>query len=254
MTKTEKLDDLLHTLAPDMILPHSYTEKWRLFRSLVNIREPIPVSSEFLIVQDQLLQEEISAKGVTSIDDLSPVRDNLYLWQGDITTLQTDAIVNAANSGLLGCFIPCHACIDNAIHTYAGIELRLACHELMKIQNHPEPAGRAKITPAYNLPSSYVIHTVGPIIVNETTEKDCETLSSCYRSCMRLAKENKITSIAFCCISTGEFHFPNEKAAKIAVKTVSDFLAEYHSQMKVVFNVFKERDYEIYQRLLTADQ
>lgn len=224
-----------------------------LLRSLFNIRMPLPVSDEFLMLQDAYLQEEIRQKGITSLDDLEPLQKGLYLWRGDITTLLCDGIVNAANSGMLGCFCPCHGCIDNAIHTYAGVQLRLACAEVMEKQKHEEKTGSAKITPAFNLPCKYVLHTVGPIIRGHLTEQDCNLLSSCYRSCLKLAEQNGLKSIAFCCISTGEFHFPNDKAAEIAVQTVKDFKAQTHSEIEVIFNVFKELDYNIYRELLQAN-
>ncbi len=211
---------------------------------------PRAVSREFLEVQDAYLQTETSEKGITKLSDLQPVQDGLYLWKGDITKLCCDAIVNAANSGMLGCFCPCHGCIDNAIHTYAGIQLRADCAELMSKQGHEEETGKAKITPAYNLPCNYVLHTVGPIIYGHLTEKDKKQLASCYRSCLELAEQNKIKSIAFCCISTGEFHFPNDKAAEIAVQTVKDYKRQTGSKIEVIFNVFKQIDYEIYRELL----
>ena len=225
-----------------------------LLRGLMNVRYPNPVSPEFLETQDAYLQGETAAKGVTDIDNLSPVQPGLYLWQGDITTLKCDAIVNAANSGLTGCYIPNHRCIDNAIHTYAGVELRLACEEIMEAQGYPEPTGRAKITPAYNLPCQYVLHTVGPIISSQVTEEDKRLLASCYRSCLELTAENGLESVAFCCVSTGEFHFPNTLAAEIAVKTVKDFLSKQTSVKKVIFNVFKDLDKDIYTRLLRSDR
>lgn len=234
-------------------VPKNQEEQRRVLRSLMNIRSPLSADSAFLQVQDEYLQEEIKSKGITDIDDLTPVYENIYLWQGDITTIKADAIVNAANSQMLGCFVPCHACIDNAIHTFAGIQLRLACNELMKKQGKPEKTGVAKITNAFNLPSKYVIHTVGPIVRGSLTQEDCDLLASCYRSCLELAEENKIKSIAFCCISTGEFHFPNEKAAEIAIQTVTEFIADRQSKVKVIFNVFKDKDYEIYKRLLGTD-
>ena len=222
----------------------------QLLRGLMNIRAPQSIGADFLNLQDAYLQGETAAKGVTDVDDLTPVRPGLYLWQGDITTLKCDAIVNAANSGMTGCYIPNHRCIDNAIHTYAGVELRLACAELMERQGRPEPTGRAKITPAFNLPCKYVLHTVGPIINGRVTRRDRELLAACYRSCLELAAENGLTSVAFCCISTGEFHFPNQLAAEIAVGTVREFLAQETSVKKVIFNVFKDLDKAIYQKLL----
>ena len=230
----------------DISIPCGEAEQKTLLRSLMNIRPPLPVGEDFLAVQDAYLQEETARKGVTDIAKLTPVSPGIYLWQGDITTLKCGAVVNAANSGLTGCYVPCHGCIDNAIHTFAGVRLRLACAEIMKRQGHEEPTGQAKITPAFNLPCDYVLHTVGPIIHGGVTEKDRKLLASCYRSCLELAQENKIGSVAFCCISTGEFHFPNEEAAKIAVKTVK----QYHGDTEVIFNVFKHEDYKIYRELL----
>lgn len=211
---------------------------------------PIAASEEFLKIQDEYLREETRLKGVTDISALTPIQSDIYLWQGDITTLRCDAVVNAANSRMLGCFCPNHGCIDNAIHTYAGVQLRLICAELMKKQGHEEPTGQAKITPAYNLPSEFVIHTVGPIVSGRLTGKDCELLRSCYRSCLKIADGNGLKSIAFCCISTGEFHFPNERAAEIAIDTVKKYKAETQSEIKVIFNVFKDTDYKIYRELL----
>ena len=221
-----------------------------LLRGLMNVRNPHPVSPEFLETQDTYLWEETAQKGITDIRDLPPMQPGLYLWQGDITTLKCDAIVNAANSGLTGCYIPNHRCIDNAIHTYAGVELRLACEAIIKAQGHPEPTGRAKITPAFNLPCKYVLHTVGPIISSQVTDRDKALLASCYRSCLELAAMYDLESVAFCCISTGEFHFPNDLAAEIAVGTVKEFLKQQTSVKKVIFNVFKDLDRQIYRRLL----
>ncbi len=223
-----------------------------LLRGLMNVRRAYPIGAEFLQVQDEYLQSETAAKGITDIDDLTSIQPGLYLWQGDITTLKCDAIVNAANSGMTGCYYPNHRCIDNAIHTFAGVELRLACEELMEQQGHPEPTGQAKITPAFNLPCKYVLHTVGPIIDGPVTKEDKELLASCYRSCLELAAENGLESVAFCCISTGEFHFPNDLAAEIAVRTVKEFLKKQTSVKKVIFNVFKDLDKAIYEKLLGA--
>ncbi len=172
------------------------------------------------------------------------------MWQGDITTIKSDAIVNAANSGMTGCYIPNHNCIDNAIHTYAGVELRYECNEIMMKQGHEEETGKAKITKGYNLPAKYVIHTVGTIVDGRVSEQNEEELKSCYISCIKLADEYKLDSIAFCCISTGIFGFPNEKAAKIAVNTIKEYLDKTKSPIKVIYNVFKECDYEIYKKLL----
>ena len=224
-----------------------------LLRSLMNLRLPGAVSRRFLEVQDAYLQEELAAKRITRLSDLHPVRAGMYLWRGDITTLKCGAIVNAANSGMTGCYQPCHNCIDNCIHTYAGVQLRLKCAEIMARQGFEEPTGQAKITPAYNLPCDYVIHTVGPIVQGRLTRQHCELLESCYRSCLTVADEHQVSSIAFCCISTGVFMFPNDRAAEIAVRTVREHKAETGSRIEVIFNVFKEQDEQIYRRLLRAD-
>ena len=220
----------------------------------MNIRLPLPVSADFLQIQDEYLQEVNRDRGCTDVCDLNPSARNshLYLWQGDITTLKVDAIVNAANSQLLGCFAPLHACIDNCIHTFAGIQLRLACNELMKKQGHEEGTGLCTITPAFNLPSRYVLHTVGPIITTVVSTREKIQLASCYKNCLETAAENQLESIAFCCISTGVFRFPAELAAQIAVETVEKWLAEntYSSVKKVVFNVFGNKDLEIYKKVL----
>ena len=236
----------------DLSIPSESDSQRQLLRGLMNIRAPQRTDAEFLKTQDAYLQGETAAKGITDIAGLTPIQPGLYLWQGDITTLKCDAIVNAANSGMTGCYIPNHRCIDNAIHTYAGVELRLACAELMEQQGHPEPTGQAKITPAFNLPCRYVLHTVGPIIDGRVTKEDKELLASCYRSCLELAAENGLESVAFCCISTGEFHFPNDLAAEIAVRTVKEFLKKQTSVKKVIFNVFKDLDKTIYEKLLGA--
>lgn len=224
-----------------------------LLRGLMNVRHPAATSKEFLEVQDDYLQEELAKKKITRLSELSPVRDGIYLWRGDITTLECGAIVNAANSGMTGCYQPCHNCIDNCIHTYAGVQLRLKCAEIMAQQGYEEPTGQAKITPAYNLPCEYVIHTVGPIVQGKLTQEHRALLESCYRSCLKLADENGVGSIAFCCISTGVFMFPNDKAAEIAVGTVQKYKAETGSKIEVIFNVFKEQDERIYRELLRAD-
>lgn len=259
MTQTEKRRYLIAVLLKEqpqyskIEIPCDEQGQKTLLRSLFNIRMPKPVTEEFLTVQNAYLQEETRRKGITALSDLEPVQKGIYLWRGDITTLQCDGIVNAANSQMLGCFVPCHGCIDNAIHTYAGVQLRLECSELMKQQGHEEETGRAKLTKAYNLPCRYVLHTVGPIVHGSLTKKDKELLASCYQSCLELAERNELKSIAFCCISTGEFHFPNDKAAQIAVETVKRYKEQAHSKIEVIFNVFKELDYNIYRELLRAD-
>lgn len=259
MTHSEKrlylIKELLSELPQyrNMEIPDNVDEQKRLLRSLMNIRPPHPIETEFLKIQDEYLGEEVLEKGITDSAALpvSPVNNRLILWRGDITTLKVDAIVNAANSALRGCFVPCHSCVDNIIHSVSGIQLRLACDEIMTKQGHDEPTGKAKITPAFNLPCNYVLHTVGPIVLGQLTQKHCRQLADCYQSCLKLTSENKLKSVAFCCISTGEFHFPQEKAAEIAIKTVSDYLQTDIQIEKVVFNVFKQEDYDIYKRLLT---
>ena len=224
-----------------------------LLRGLMNVRPARAADEAFLEVQDAYLQQECRAAGVTHLEDLTPASEDLYLWQGDITKLSCDAIVNAANSAMTGCYVPNHACIDNCIHTYAGVQLRLECARLMQQQGHKEPTGQAKITSAYNLPCKYVLHTVGPIVSGVVTADDERLLSGCYRSCLALAEAHAIKSIAFCCISTGVFHFPNQRAAEIAVQTVREYKKETKSEIKVIFNVFKDIDREIYRELLSAD-
>lgn len=256
MTQTEKRNYLIRYLLNeqpryrDMKIPDDEDEQKVLIRALFNVRMPSPMSSEFLRIQDEYLQTEIIDKGVTDYKSLMPLQDGIYLWQGDITTLKCDAIVNAANSQMLGCFCPNHGCIDNAIHTYAGVQLRADCYEIMQRQGYEEETGRAKITSAYNLPSKYVIHTVGPIICGRPQKKDEELLASCYRACLEIAEQNGVKSIAFCCISTGEFHFPNDRAAEIAIHTVRNYKQKTQSNIEVIFNVFKEQDYNIYRKLL----
>lgn len=237
----------------DWRIPQDVSDQKLLLRGLLNVRPAQVCNPEFLRVQDAYLRQATAEKGITDCSALSPVQPGLYLWQGDITTLKCDAIVNAANSGMTGCYAPNHRCIDNAIHTFAGVQLRLACAEIMERQGCLEPTGQAKITPAFNLPCRYILHTVGPIVDESPTERDCAQIESCYRACLTLAAENHLESIAFLCISTGEFHFPNEQAAQIAVQTVKTFLNQKSSVKKVIFNVFKDLDREIYARLLRAD-
>ena len=261
MNQREKREYLIRALlkeqhGSDISIPSEETEQRRLLRSLFNIRMPKESSEEFLKIQDEYLQETIREKGITDIQDLKPVIDDMYLWKGDITTLRCDAIVNAANSQMLGCFVPCHKCIDNAIHTYAGIQLRQECSRKMNElrsrygSDYEQPMAVAMITNGYNLPSRKVIHVVGPVIYDEVRKEDEELLSSCYESCLRLADENGLRSIAFCCISTGEFRFPNRKAARIAIDTVRKYKSETKTEMKVIFNVYKDSDDQIYRELL----
>ncbi|MCC2231340.1 MAG: protein-ADP-ribose hydrolase [Lachnospiraceae bacterium] len=234
----------------NIAIPTNSQEQKQLLRALMNLRPAAPVSEEFRMIQDEYLQAENTAKGIVTLDLIPEVHDDLYLWQGDITRLKVGAIVNAANSGMTGCYQPCHACIDNCIHTYAGIELRNYCQEMMDRQGFEEPTGQAKITPAFNLPCDYVIHTVGPIVQGALTKKHERLLRSCYESCLQLAVAHEVKSIAFCCISTGVFHFPNQRAAEIAVHTVEKFREKSGSDIAVIFNVFKDSDREIYRQLL----
>ena len=256
MEQVEKRKYLIKTLLAeqprykDMKIPEETGEQKRLLRSLFNVRMPGKIGEDFLELQDEYLQEATKEKGITDLNDLQPIQDGIYLWQGDITTLRCDAIVNAANSGMTGCYQPCHNCIDNCIHTYAGIQLRNACADIMEKQGYEEPTGQAKITPGFNLPCKYVLHTVGPIVSGALTKEHEELLASCYRSCLELAEKNGVKSIAFCCISTGVFMFPNECAAEIAVQTVRDYRKIYGNGIEVIFNVWKDKDYEIYRELL----
>lgn len=260
MDRIEKIQFLNHILLDEMPeyrsqasqFPEDAVSQRRLLRSLMNVRPPRPLRQDFLTVQDELLSAEREEKGVINADGLPVTASDprIAVWQGDITRLAVDAIVNAANSALLGCFHPCHGCIDNAIHSAAGLQLRDECDRLMGAQNYPEPNGNAKLTSGCNLPAKYILHTVGPIVQGRVSRRDRTELASCYRSCLELAAERGLQSVAFCCISTGEFHFPNQEAAEIAVKTVTDFLQHDTSIRKVVFNVFKDIDAEIYRKLL----
>lgn len=229
---------------------------WLAFRALVNVREPWPADHDLLAAQDELLQRLIAEAGITAVGATaaSPLDPRLRLWRGDITTLAVDAIVNAANDGMTGCWAPLHYCIDNAIHTFAGIQLRLECARIMRKQGHPEPTGQAKVTPAYNLPSHHVIHTVGPIANGSPTQEHREQLASSYRACLNAAAQADDSSVAFCCISTGVFGFPSEQAAPLAVETVRTWLAERDTAglpaPTVIFNMYKESDEALYRDLL----
>lgn len=254
----EKLLYLINYLAKERKInidefPTDEIELKNLFRSLMNTRAPNYISEEYLKIEDEFLHEEIDKKLITNIENLKPVKNNLYIWKGDITSLKIDAIVNAANSSMLGCFYPLHKCIDNAIHSAAGTRLRLICKEIIERYEGYLETGDAKITPAFNLPCKYVLHTVGPIIKDKVNKNDEELLYLCYKSCLNLALENNIESLAFCCISTGEFRFPNDLASSIALSSVNDFLHDLSNDnkkcdIKIVFNVFKDIDYELYNK------
>ncbi|MBR5091244.1 MAG: protein-ADP-ribose hydrolase [Ruminiclostridium sp.] len=249
MSKLEYLIKyLLSERGENIAIPENEQDKFRIYRSLVNVRPAAPASEEYYKAEDELLTGLTAKKGITDIAELTLREPHIYLWRGDITTLKCGAIVNAANSGMTGCYSPCHNCIDNCIHTFAGIRLREKCAEIMREQGHEEPTGTAKITPAYNLPCNYVIHTVGPIVQGALTDEHCRLLESCYKSCLDIADANNVGSIAFCCISTGVFGFPQREAAEIAVKTVREYL--HRNEIEVIFNVFTETDYDIYDRLL----
>lgn len=258
MTQDERRKYLIEYLLKEEIrfrrqpVPSDVQGQRDLLRSLMNVRMPRPISDEYLQIQDEYLQERNMERGIIDVSDIAPVDSDsrLYIWQGDITTLKCDAIVNACNSQMLGCFSPMHACIDNFIHTYAGIQLRLEMNEIMTKQGHEEETGRAKITLGYNLPAKYILHTVGPIIQWEVTKEDEDLLASCYRECLMLAADNGIESIAFCCLSTGVFRFPQQRAAEIATSTVKKFLNQDDRIKKVIFNVFKDEDMQIYTNLL----
>lgn len=239
-----------HPRYADIQIPTDSDEQKRLLRSLMNVRLAAPVDKEFLQMQDEYLQLANEEKDIVHIEDMTEAEPDLYIWKGDITRLGVGAIVNAANSGMTGCYQPCHNCIDNCIHTFAGIELRNFCEDMMQEQGYEEPTGQAKLTPAYNLPCDYVIHTVGPIVRGKLTHRDEDLLKSCYEACLKLADQNGIKSIAFCCISTGVFCFPNQRAAEIAVQTVRDYKRQNDSDIKVIFNVFKDEDERIYNELL----
>lgn len=254
MTKEEIINKLLTYFLSeagyDSSIPEDYdiAKKRRLLRGLINERNPKEISEDILKLEDELLKQEFQEKKITDCMDISEVEPKISIWQGDITTLKIDAIVNAANEYGLGCFIPNHSCIDNAIHTFAGIRLRLECNNILK--GKLINTGESIITPAYNLPSKYVIHTVGPIVNNELTDKEIEDLKRCYVSCLNLARENNIKTIAFSAISTGVFRFPKDVASKIAVSVVRNYISKYPSAFtKVIFNVFSNEDYEYYARL-----
>lgn len=258
MNQREMRIYLIHALTEELPeykkirIPDEDSGQQRLLRTLFNVRPPYPASPEFLEIQDAYLSERVRERGITDARSLkASTRNNrVFLWQGDITTLKCDAVVNAANSALLGCFQPCHSCIDNIIHSFSGVQLRIKCNEIMLEQGHRETTGTAKITPGYNLPCKYVIHTVGPIISGKLQNKDCALLASCYRSCLELAAAKGVQSLAFCCISTGVFHFPQKKAAEIAIETVVKFLDKNQSLQQVIFDVYTDEDLMIYSRLL----
>lgn len=274
MSVIEKADLLLEKLKADSAKykqletgGYSLEEKKKIIRSLMNIRMPRELPDELVDLQDEYLQEEREAKGIVKLVDIPtiketfnskfPYAEKISLWQGDITRLEVGAIVNAANSQMLGCFVPCHRCIDNAIHSAAGLQLREECSHIMRRRrlkygrNYEEPTGTATLTSGYNLPCNYVIHTVGPIVYGQLNDMLCKDLQNCYENVLKCCLEHDIKSVAFCCISTGEFHFPNDKAADIAWKTVTAFLEKHSDCMeRIIFNVFKDSDLELYKKVL----
>ena len=258
MTQDERREYLIEYLLKEEIrfrkqhVPSDIQGQRNMLRSLMNVRMPKPVSDEFLEIQNAYLKERNIERGITDIAELVPVKsdDRLYIWQGDITTLKCDAIVNACNSQMLGCFSPMHDCIDNFIHTYAGVQLRLEMNDIMTRQGHEEETGKTKITSAYNLPAKYILHTVGPIIQLSVSKEDEELLASCYRECLKLAADHGVESIAFCCLSTGVFRFPQQRAAEIATSTVKEFFDHDDRIKKIIFNVFKDEDLRIYNSII----
>ncbi len=272
MKQKERLNYLVQYLCKDSIVYGDITvrdeHKRKLMRSLMNIRMPKQVSKEFLKIQNDFLQEESVEKGIIDVDNIHTIKetfntdfknsDKISLWQGDITRLKADVIVNAANSRMLGCFVPCHGCIDNAIHSASGIQLREECAKYMKYQqvkfgdDYEEPTGNAMMTLSYNLPSKYIIHTVGPIVNGNPTKKDCILLKKCYTSCLELANKKELKNIVFCCISTGQYGFPNQQAAEIALETIISFLESKNNLQKIIFNVFTNKDFEIYKNIINS--
>jgi len=264
ITQEQRLDFLVEEFKADsdeyknLETPKDTEGKRRILRSLMNIRMPKKMSADVITVQDEYLRERASDKGVVNLSEIPVIRDGISIWQGDITRLAVDAIVNAANSQMLGCFVPMHTCIDNCIHTFAGIQLREECNKQMDElrtrygRDYEQPTAVPMLTDAYNLPAKKVIHIVGPIVQYKLTPALEKDLADCYRNTLDMCLENGLKSVAFCCISTGVFHFPNRRAAEIAVKTVSDWMDEHPGQMeRVIFNVFKDEDKDIYERLLS---
>ena len=248
MTQTERLEYLITCLIKEqpeyeeISIPTEIEEKKRLLRSLTNVRPAVPISREFLRIQDEYLKNELTQQEITELNFLTSRKDNMYLWKGDITKLKVDAIVNAGNSALLGCFIPCHGCIDNAIHSNAGIQLRLECQKIMERQGKPEPTGKAKITKGYKLPCKYIIHAVGPRWY-DGQHGERELLISCYQTSLMLAKEYGCESVAFPLISSGIFGYPKDQALKVAIDTISSFLLE--NEMTVYIVIFDRKAYQI---------
>ena len=263
MTQNGRLDFLVEEFKADSVqykdlqTPEDTEGKRRILRSLMNIRMPRKMDEAVLSVQDEYLQERIRENGIVELADIPIIRDRMSIWQGDITRLAVDAIVNAANSQMLGCFVPMHTCIDNCIHTFAGVQLRAECARQMEQlksrygRDYEQPTALPMLTDAYNLPARKVIHIVGPIVQGRLTASLENDLAACYRNTLDMCLENGLKSVAFCCISTGVFHFPNKRAAEIAVQTVTGWLSEHPGGMeRVIFNVFKDEDKAYYEQLL----
>ena len=263
-TQEERLDYLVEAFKADsgeykdLETPEDTDGKKTILRSLMNIRMPRSLPEDVIRIQDEYLKERAEQKGIVKVSEIPEIRDGLSIWQGDITRLAVDAIVNAANSQMLGCFVPMHTCIDNCIHTFAGVQLRAECSRQMNLlrmrygRNYEQPTAVPMLTDGYNLPAKKVIHIVGPIVGGRLTPALEKDLENCYRNTLDLCAENALRSVAFCCISTGVFRFPNQRAAEIAVKTVTEWMAGHPGIVeRVVFNVFKEQDKIIYERLLS---
>ena len=251
MEQTERRIRLIKYLLKErnetITIPSDEDSQKRMLRALLNVRPPMPVSAEFLSLQDEYLTERKYERGIADVKNLV-YSDGITLIKGDITTLNADVIVNAANSAMLGCFCPLHNCIDNAIHTFAGVQVRLDCNDIMK--GTEAENGEVIVTKAYNLPSRFIFHTVGPVVYGRVTKENEADLAKCYLNCLTKADEMKLKSIAFCCISTGVFGYPKEEAAQLAVKVVREYKAQTASDIKVIFDVFTEEDYELYRRIL----
>ena len=263
MTQEQRLDYLVEEFKTDSVqykeleTPKDTEGKRRILRSLMNIRMPRKMDKAVLSVQDEYLQERVRENGIVELDDIPMIRDRMSIWQGDITRPAVDAIVNAANSQMLGCFVPMHTCIDNCIHTFAGVELRAECSRQMNQlrlkygKDYEQPTAVPMLTDAYNLPAKKVIHVVGPIVRYELTPELEKDLADCYRNTLDMCLEHDLKSVAFCCISTGVFHFPNKQAAEIAVSTVDSWLSQHPGTMeRVIFNVFKDEDKTYYEELI----
>lgn len=263
MTQDQRLDYLVEEFKKDSVqykdleTPKDTEGKRYVLRSLMNIRMPKPFPEEALAVQDDYLAGRAEEKGVVRLSDIPVTRGAVSIWQGDITRLAVDAIVNAANSQMLGCFVPMHICIDNSIHTFAGIQLRAECNRQMNQlrsrygQDYEQSTAVPMLTDAYNLPAKKVIHVVGPIVQYGLTPELEKDLANCYLRTLDMCVENNLKSVAFCCISTGVFRFPNKRAAHIAVSTVNGWLSQHPGAMdRVIFDVFKDEDRKYYEELV----